>query len=444
MEAKQGKADRIFESKFMKGLQLFGEKLATNKGFSAISKSLMATMALILVGAFFQIVATVPTLFGWFTTSDRIYTILYTPYNMTMGSISVFIAFLIAYNYAKAHGLKPLQNGIVSLVCFLAVCAPVQTITLADGSTTMSVLDSTYLGAQGMFVAILIAILTVRLTRFCEKHNIVIKMPDVVPPFLADAFSAALPLLFNVIIWYGIGTALSVLTAGQMTLPLLITYVLSIPLSALNSVPGMMVVIIFACLLWTFGIHGTMVVFIALMAVLMQNIGANAAAVAAGQKPVFYASMLITSMMTAGGTGNTFGLVLRGLRCKSEQVRAVSKVALVPGLFGINEPATFGYPIMYNPILAIPFMLTPLVTMLLVWAGYAVGFFKPAYVLMLTLMPMGVGEFLGAMAWQNLLIPVVGIIVGYFVYFPFIKAYDRQLSEKEQAARLAEADAAEA
>jgi len=444
MEAKQGKMDKIFQSKFMKGLQKFGEKLATNKGFSAISKSLMATMALILVGAVFQIVATIPTLFGWFSTSDKIYTILYTPYNMTMGSISVFLAFMIAFNYAKAHGLKPLQSGIVSLACFLAVCAPVQSVTLADGSTTMSVLDFTYLGAQGMFVAIIIAILTVRLTRFCEKHNIVIKMPDVVPPFLADAFSAMLPLLFNMIVWYGIGTALSILTAGQMTLPLLITYILSIPISALNSVPGMLIVSIFACLLWTFGIHGTMVVFIALMAVLMQNIGANAAAVAAGGQPVFYASLLITSIMTAGGTGNTFGLVLRGLRCKSEQIRAVSKVALVPGLFGINEPATFGYPIMYNPVLAIPFMLTPLVTMLLVWIGYAIGFFKPAYVLLFTLLPIGVGEFLGAMAWQNLLIPVIGIIVGYFIYFPFIKAYDKQLCEKEQAVKLAEADGTEA
>ena len=44
MEAKQSKMDKVFESKFMKGLQRFGEKLATNKGFSAISKSLMATI----------------------------------------------------------------------------------------------------------------------------------------------------------------------------------------------------------------------------------------------------------------------------------------------------------------------------------------------------------------------------------------------------------------
>ncbi len=438
MEAKQSKMDKVFESKFMKGLQRFGEKIATNKGFSAISKSLMATMGIILVGAVFQIVATIPTLFGWYTTSDQIYTILYTPYNMTMGLISVFLAFMIAYNYAKSFDMKPMQNGIVSLVCFLAVSAPIQTVTLADGSTTMTVLNSSYLGAQGMFVAIIIAILSVKLTRFCEKHNIVIKMPDVVPSFLSDAFSAALPMFFNLLVWFGVGTVLSLLTAGQMTLPLLITYVLSIPLSALNSVPGMLVISIFACLLWTFGIHGTMVVFIALLAILMQNIGANAAAVAAGGKPVFYASLLISSMMTAGGTGNTFGLVLRGLRCKSEQVRAVSKVAIVPGLFGINEPATFGYPIMYNPILAIPFMLTPLITMIVVWAGYLIGFFKPAYVMMFSLMPIGVGEFLGAMAWQNLLIPVVGIIIGYFVYYPFIKAYDKELYTKEQAALEAE------
>ena len=78
----------FLDSKFMKGLQRYGEKIGTNKGFSAISKSMMGLMAIILVGAVFQLLATIPTLLGWFKTTDKIYTILYTPYNMTMGLLS--------------------------------------------------------------------------------------------------------------------------------------------------------------------------------------------------------------------------------------------------------------------------------------------------------------------------------------------------------------------
>ena len=427
--------NKLFESKFMKQLQKFSEKLGNNKAFSAISKSMMGTMAIILVGALFQIIATVPTLFGWYTTDSTIYKVLYAPYNMTMGILSVFVVFMIAYNYAKSLAMKPMQNGIVALICFLIVAAPATTVTLADGTTTMTVLDSSYLGATGLFVAILIGILTVNLTHFCEKKNIVIKMPDVVPSFLSESFSAMLPLLFNILVWYGIGTALNLLTDGQMNLPLLVTYILSIPLSAVNTVPGMFIAILFACLLWTFGIHGSMVVYIAIAAIMMQNIATNAAAVAAGNPPQFYATMLFGALACAGGTGNTLGLVLLGLKsAKSKQLKAISKAAIVPGIFNINEPVTFGFPIMYNPIMAIPYILTPLITMLILWLGYAIGFFQPAYVIILSLMPLFVGEFLGSMAWQNLFIPIVGIVVGLIVYYPFFKLYDKQLVEKEAVA----------
>jgi PTS system cellobiose-specific IIC component len=431
--------NKLFESKFMKGLQKFGEKLASSKVFSAISKSMMGTMAIILVGAVFQIIATIPTLFGWYTTESAIYKLLYTPYNMTMGILSIFVVFMIGYNYAKSLGMKPMQNGVVALICFLLVAAPATTVTLADGATSLTVLNTSNLGAAGLFVAILIGILTVNVTHFCEKKNIVIKMPDVVPSFLSEAFSAMLPLLFNIIIWYGISTILSLLTHGQMNLPLLITYILSIPLSAINTVPGMFIAVLFACLLWTFGIHGSMVVFIALMAIMIQNISANAAAVAAGNQPQFYATMLTGAMACAGGTGNTLGLVLLGLKsAKSKQLKAVSKAAIVPGIFNINEPVTFGFPIMYNPIMAIPYILTPLITMLVLWLGYAIGFFKPAYVLIMSLLPLFMGEFLGSMAWQNLFIPIVGIVVGLIVYYPFFKVYDKQLVEKEAAAKTDE------
>ena len=423
----------FFDSKFMKGLQKVGEKISMNKGFSAIQQAMMGIMAIILVGSVFQIICSVGTLLKLFEAGSTIYNILYMPYNVTGGILSVYVVFMIAYSYGKALGLKPLQTGIVALACFLIVCSPATTYSLADGST-VTAMDTSYLGGTGLFVAILIGILSVRIMNFCIKKKIYIKMPEVVPPFLADSFAALVPMLINVIIWYGLSTILSVLTAGALNLPLLITYILSIPIAALNSVPGMVVVFLIATLLWCFGIHGTMVVYIGLMAILMQVVTANAAAVAAGGQAQFYPVLLMGALATAGGTGNTFGCVLLGLRSKSKQINAVSKAAVVPGLFGINEPATFGYPIMYNPILCIPYILTPIITMLLVWLGYAIGFFKPAYVLVMSLMPMGVAEFFGSLAWQNIFIPVIGIVVGLVVFAPFLKAYEKILVAKEAEA----------
>lgn len=429
----------FFDSKFMRSLQRMGEKISMNKGFSAIQQAMMGIMAIILVGSIFQIICSVGALLKLFETGSAIYNILYMPYNLTGGIMSVYVVFLIAYCYGKSLGQKPLQSGIVALACFLITCAPVKTYTLADAST-VSAMDVSYLGGTGLFVAILIGILSVRITNFCIRKKIFIRMPDVVPPFLSDSFAALVPMLINMIVWYGVSALLGVATSGALNLPLLITYILSIPIKALNSVPGMVVVFLIATLLWCFGIHGTMVVYIGLMAILMQVVTANAAAVAAGGQAQFYPVLLMGALATAGGTGDTLGLVLMGLKSKSKQINAVSKAALVPAFFGINEPATFGYPIMYNPILCIPYILTPMITMLLVWVGYVIGFFKPAYVLVMSLMPIGVSEFLGSLAWQNLFIPVLGIVVGLIVYAPFLKAYEKQLIAKEE--KLAEEEKA--
>lgn len=427
----------FFDSKFMQGLQRFGGKLSANKGFSAISTAMMSLMAIILVGAIFQIITSVGTLLGWFENGSAIYNILYMPYYLTSGIMSVYVVFIIAFTYGKSLDLKPMQCGITALASFLIVCSPATTYALADGST-VTALDITYLGGTGLFVAIIIGLLATRIMNLCVKHRIYIRMPDVVPGFLSDAFAAIVPMLFNMIIWHGISTLLSVFNGGALNLPLLITYILSIPISAVNSVPGMIVVFLFATLLWCFGIHGTMVAYIALMAILMQVVTDNAAAVAAGGTAKFAPVLLMGALACAGGTGNTLGAVFIGLRCKSEQLRAVSKVALVPGLFGINEPVTFGFPVMYNPIMAIPYILTPIITMLLVWVGYLIGFFKPAYVLIMSLMPIGVSEFMGALAWQNIFIPVIGIVVGLIVFYPFMMAYDKQLCAKEAAIKAAE------
>ena len=62
-----------------------------------------------------------------------------------------------------------------------------------------------------------------------------------------------------------------------------------------------------------------------------------------------------------GGAGSTLGLVLLMLFvAKSQQLKVLGKAAILPGLFNINEPVIFGAPIVYNPYLIIPFIVTPL------------------------------------------------------------------------------------
>lgn len=426
----------LYESKAMQRVKAIGEKFAGNKAIASVSAGMMMAMGIILIGAVSQLLAVIPTLFNLYTTDDKIYKILTVPYDLSMGLISVYMAFAIAYSYAKSLKMQAVTNALNALLVFIIVAGPIKTVQLADGSTFTGI-DNSCLGAIGMFTAIIIALCTVKLTHFCEKHHIKIKMPDVVPQFLQDTFGALIPLVINIAIWHTIGTiCTSVMT---ISLPYAISYLLSAPLGALTSVPGIIIVVFVANLLWTFGIHGTMVVYIAIMPALMEYIATNGALMSEGKELLFVPVALFGIMNCCGGTGNTLALCVMGLFSKSKQIKAVSKAAIIPGVFNINEPATFGYPIMYNPILSIPFIINPLITMIICYFGYMIGFFKPAFTMISATLPVGVSPFLCTLSWTNVFVPVVAFIVAWLVYRPFFKVYERDLVAKELAAKGEEA-----
>ena len=424
---------KVYESKPMQVVKKIGEKIVANKGIQAISAGMMMTMGVLLLGAVFQLIAYALAAVGVLDAASGIYGALMAPYKVSMGFISVYVAFTIAYSYAKSLKLQPLTAGINSIALFLIAAAPIKTVTLADGVSTFTGMDVIALDAKGMFVAIIVALTSVKLTHFFEKRNLVIKMPDAVPQFLQDTFRSLIPLVVNAAIWTLLGAGCASLTGTA--LPVLVTGLLGMPLAALTSVPGIMIIVLIAGLLWTMGVHGTVAVYAAIAAPLMQFYATNYANHEAGLPLVFMPIALFGIINCCGGTGNTLALCVMGLFSKSEQVKAVSKAAILPGIFNVNEPAIFGFPIMYNPVLAIPFVINPLVTMLICYAGYMVGFFKPAYISITANLPIGFAQYLTTLSWTNLLIPVIAFVVAYACYYPFFKVYEKELIEKENAAK---------
>ena len=398
---------------------------------------MMSCMAPIMVGAIFSIICAVGPMMGLFENGDAVYTMLYAPYHFTMDLLSLWIVLIMGYQYAKAIQLKsPVMSAVQTTVVFTLIAC-----TWGANEAGASVIDVTYLGSSGMFISFLCVFWVCQVEKFCISHNVRIKMPDVCPQSLVNGFTAILPLAFALIPMYALQIVITQMTGGAFGICSGFMALLSAPLGALTSVPGMFVICAFAGLLWCFGIHGTMIIMSVLMPLMMQALSANAAAYAAGgvDALVFYPVTLFGSMALCGGTGNTLPLAIFGLRAKSEQIKAVSKIALVPGWFGINEPMTFGMPIMYNPILCIPYVLAILVVMLCTLIGYKIGWLIPAFVPIMTLMPMGFAQFFGTLRWQNAIWDYLMLIPAGLVWYPFFKVYDNQLYKKEQDAKAAEA-----
>ena len=438
---KKGAIERFAESAFMKKLQVGSQKLASSEIFSTISGGMGATMGLIMIGAVIQIVCAVGAMFGW-DTSSASYQAFYMPYKLTMGLMGFFMAFSMSWNFAKRKKMNQMQSVITALVSYiLVVSPPVSASTLAaDGSvtSTFDALNLGKLGTGGLFVAIIVGLCSVAISKFVIDHDWTIKLPDAVPEGIANSFNAIIPMGVNIIVWYGISLIISAVSGGTLTLATLITVALSVPVNFLTSTPGMFLVIALAQLCWFFGIHGTSVIFTVLMVPYITAYTTNSALAAAGQPLQFFPVFLMLGNGIMGGAGNTMPFSLMGLKSKSKRIQAVSKASFVPGLFGINEPAIFGYPIMYNGLLLIPFMLCPLVCSALALVAWNLHLMAYPQVLIMTTLPVVFGTFLSTLDWRNVIYSLLMFPICWLIWRPFYKIYEKQCIEEEAAAEAAE------
>ena len=424
--------EKFANSKFMTGLAAVSQKMLAMPAFAALSSSMGATMGLIMIGAVIQVIcALLDVVFG-IKAGNPIYDTIYLPYNLTMGMLGFFMVFTLAHTYSKILKTgNPIQNGFVAMVCYLAVVAP--PVSAMVGESAITALNLGNMSGNSMFVAMLIGLLSVRISKFAVDHNWVIKMPDVIPEGVLAGFNAIIPGGINIIVWYGLSWVLSTVSGGALTLSTLIIYIISIPMNYLLTPVGMLVVIMIAQLSWFIGIHGNSIIFAVIMMPYFAAHTTNAQLAAQGLPLVFSAVFLHYALGQAGGMGNTLSLTIMGMRSKSKQIKSVAKAAFVPGLFGINEPVIFGMPIMYNPVLLIPFILSPVVTALLMWAGWATGILALPQVLIFSTMPMVVGEYLRTFGIANALFPILVLFTSGLIYFPFFKIYERQCLEQEAA-----------
>lgn len=62
----------------------------------------------------------------------------------------------------------------------------------------------------------------------------------------------------------------------------------------------------------------------------------------------------------------TLGLLIAiFIASRRADYRDIAKLSLAPGIFNINEPVIFGLPIVLNPIMVIPFIITPAINTLI-------------------------------------------------------------------------------
>lgn len=415
-----------------------GQKLGSQRHLSAISSGIMMSAPITLISAFINILANPPVtqdlldkgglwliLKPWFNFATANHDAIMVPYNMTIGMFALIAVFGISYRLAQSYKMDAASTSMIALIMFLLTASPMYT-----GGDGFSLMAASNLGSAGLFGAMVIGLVSVEITRFIKEHNLVIKMPASVPPMVTDSFSAIIPAGINLIIWYSL-SLLCQKFAGCL-LPELITNILTPLFNVVLNPVTIVLIVTFGNLLWVFGIHGTSVVYSILMPVLMQNMAANADAYLKGGSSalVLYPSSFLL-WMAIGGTGSTLALCILMLKSKSAQLKTLGKLALVPNFCGINEPILFGTPIVLNPILAIPFLLVPIIDGVLAYFLLSIGVLDIGHNVLWTMLPLGMQNFLMTQNWVNFVFEYILVALNLFLYYPFFKAYEKQLIMQE-------------
>lgn len=193
---------------------------------------------------------------------------------------------------------------------------------------------------------------------------------------------------------------------------------------------------------WFFGIHGSTLIGDGIMGpLLLANSAANQAIIDSGLELTLangghiVTKQFLDQFITVTGSGITIGLVLyMAFFARSKQLKEIGKLGLIPSLFNVNEPVLFGTPVVLNPILAVPFMIMPILAGVIEYFALYFGL-CPLYggVVVPWTTPVIISGFLVG-GWKTALLQAVILILSVLVYLPFIRYTDkRYLSQEKEA-----------
>lgn len=416
-------------------------KFINTKGVQSVKNGMVYSMPLLIVGSIFLILANFPVkAVVDVLTATGIKSVLDQAYGATF-NISAMIAVIgISYTYAKLEDQEPLSCSIIALASFLLLMP--SSITTESGEIVSGIINKTWTAGQGMIGAIIVGLIIPVVYCWFLKKNVRIKMPAGVPDGVTNAFSALIPAM---VILTGVTVLHGICSLGFNTTFMEVIYkVIQTPLQGMTDSLGGAILMCFAGpFLWLFGVHGSTVVGGIMTGLLQANSLANQAIIDSGvELTVANGGHIVTQQfydqfINVTGAGITIGLVIYlFFFAKSQQLKTLGRVEIVPAMFGINEPILFGVPVVMNPMIAIPFVAMPIISCVIQYFALYLGI-CPLYgatQVPWTCPPIISGFLVGG--WRSALLQIVIFIISFFVYLPFIKKIDKMnlVQEQNQAA----------
>lgn len=425
-----------FQEKLEKVLVPIAEKLSKQRHLAAVRDAMGILIPLTIIGGFAILLAQPPVnpetmrgtnffyqfLLAWYDWSHANSAILMIPYNLTLGAISLYVVGAVAYRLSESYQLPKLESAFTAILTFLAIAAAP---TALENGTFMNMSN---LGAGGMFTAIIVALLTVEITNVFVSRNITIKMPASVPPNVASPFKILIPMAINVVGFILLNTLCTSLTGDGLAN--LLTNLLQPLLSATESLPSILILLLISQLFWFFGIHGDNMVGAVVTPIITMNVALNLEAYNAGQ-PMTHIFAGQFNGVWGGWCTYIALLIAMMLVGKSQQIKALCKLAPLSTAFNINEPLVFGVPTVLNVFTLIPTLVCTVINICVAYGATYFGLIGKTYLVLPWTTPAPLAAFLSTMDWKALVLWIILCAIDVLIIIPFMRNYDKQLLAEE-------------
>ncbi len=340
----------------------------------------------------------------------------------TFGTLSLYMTYSISRSYMKqkADADAVMAGAVVSSLLSFFVVAGVNLPNFG--------LDN--MGPKSMFLAVITGLgasaLYRWLARTLHKWSRIIfsqgadwEFNRMLTTLFPVALVALVAVLFNqiTVCLFGVDSFRSLLAAGFNGL--------------FRAVPngffkGLLFVML-SSVLWFFGIHGSDTLEGVMQTYFVPGLAENQAAAAAGQAlPNVLTKEFFDCFVLMGGCGTTICLLVALLvASRNKARRGLGWAASIPMLFNINELMVFGLPIIFNPVMLVPFLTVPLVCYSISYAALSLGLVPMIANTVEWTTPIFLGGFHATGSIAGALLQLFNLTLGVIIYLPFVRMLDR-------------------
>lgn len=400
-------------------------KFVNLKFVSCMQAAVTACMNATMIGSIFMLLMSAPfpadSTFGlavaWNEFSAANMAWLNLGYQLGLNAAGFYILIGMVVAVCKHEKMHITNNMVLSIFayCFL------HCTFLADGG-----LDIGFWGAKGMMGALIVGYFVPVFNNWLLTHGVQIKLPDSVPPYVAEPINQIFSsmIVFTAVVLIKFGFAFFNTTLGGF-----VNSIFAPLFSSSDTLIAVLTYCIIVRILWFFGLHGNNIAGSVVNVVLTTNLVTNAEAVVAGQKPKFIFNAAFQNWTTTGILAIVLTILIVA---KSKQLKAISRISIVPALFNIGEPLTFGLPLVLNFEIFIPYLIVFAINGAVPYLACKWGLMSIPYISVPFTIPAIIKVFLMSMDIRAIAVYIVNMLLCIIVMIPAIKKYDSKLLAEEQ------------